>query len=75
MENKIKTCRRKQFFSFFTDFYDKLEEGKIKPGSGLTFSEQEKTEKLKTNFKKFYKDDLFMPTEVVDIPVSCDAAA
>ena len=39
--------RKKQFFRFFTDFYDKFENGSILNKNNYSFSDQEKEVKLK----------------------------
>jgi hypothetical protein len=44
LDDRIKVLRRKQFFNFLADFFDKLEDGqmKAKVGKNFAFSEEEK---------------------------------
>ena len=71
-EERLKEIRRRQFFNFFADFYDKYEQGNMGIKSNFVFSDEEKETNLKKYFKKFYRDDLFLPTEIKEIPLFCD---
>lgn len=73
--DKIKEIRRRQFFNFFADFYDKYENGGFGKDLNYTFTDEEKEQNLKKYFKRYYKDDLFLPTVIVDMPITCDIAA
>ncbi|CDW86371.1 UNKNOWN [Stylonychia lemnae] len=74
-KEKIKEIRRRQFFNFFADFYDKYERGAFGKDLSYHFSDEEKEKNLKRYFKKYYRDDLFLPSVVVDIPIECNMAA
>jgi hypothetical protein len=50
----VKEIRRRQFFNFFADFYNK-HEGEI------IDSEEEKAETIKDLFKRYYTADANMP--------------
>ena len=56
---KVKDLRRKQFFNFLADFFDKFEAGhmKGKVGAGFKFDDEEKERWLKKYFKKYYMEN------------------
>ena len=56
---KIKELRRKQFFNFLADFFDKFEAGHMssKVGNNFKFEEEEKERWLKRYFMKYYVED------------------
>lgn len=56
---KIKELRRKQFFNFLADFFDKFEAGTMssKVGKNFKFDEEEKEKWLKRYFMKYYVED------------------
>lgn len=74
-KNRLQEIRRRQFFNFFADFYDKYERGAFGKDLNYEFRDKEKKQNLKKYFKKYHRDDLFLPTVVVDIPIECDIAA
>eukprot|EP00347_Sterkiella_histriomuscorum_P003119 403365517 len=66
---KLKEVRRRQFFNFFADFYDKYEGGAFSKDLNFNFSDEEKEANLKCYFKKYYKDDQFLPSVLVELPI------
>ena len=72
---KLKEVRRRQFFNFFADFYDKYEQGAFGLNQTFTFSDEEKESNLKKYFKQYYNEDLYLPTKIVELPLTCDIAA
>lgn len=75
-KERIKELRRKQFFSFFADFFDKLEQGSmLKNLRGTNFTDEEKEEWIKTYFKRYYMENLVLKEEVVKLKVDTAMAA
>jgi hypothetical protein len=56
---KMKELRRKQFFNFLADFFDKLESGKMdgKVGKEYKFDAEEKEKWMKRYFMKYFIED------------------
>ena len=56
----MKELRRKQFFNFISDFFEKIESGGLaNKASDLTkFTEDEKEKWIKKYFKKYYMENL-----------------
>ena len=59
-QKKIKELRRKQFFNFLSDFFDKFDAGlmKDKVGPDFKFTEEEKERWLKKYFMKYFMEDM-----------------
>ena len=59
-QRKIKELRRKQFFNFLADFFDKFDAGlmKDKVGPDFKFSEEERERWLKKYFMKYFMEDM-----------------
>lgn len=57
---KIKELRRKQFFNFLADFFDKFDAGlmKDKVGPDFKFTEEERERWLKKYFMKYFMEDM-----------------
>ena len=72
---RVREIRRRQFFNFFADFYDKYEDAKMRQDDSFTFTNKEKEQSLKSYFKKYYRDDRFLPTVIKNIPLACDIAS
>jgi len=73
----MKDLRRKQFFNFMSDFFEKFEQGNFssKTTSLITFSEEEKEEWIKRYFKKYYMENKVLKEEIVEMKIDADAAA
>jgi len=68
----VKELKRKQFFNFLADFFDKLESGKMtqKVGKDFKFTEEEKEQWLKKYFMKYFMETTEPTVEMVRIKVS-----
>lgn len=63
----VKEIRRRQFFNFFADFYNK--------NPVIPDSDEEKSGTLKELFKKYYTAETSMPKISVEIPHKCKIAS
>ena len=77
ISDKIKDLRRKQFFNFLADFFDKFEAGhmKGKVGKNYKFDDEEKEKWLKKYFKKYYMENQVVEDIVVRMKLDTDQAA
>ena len=73
---KIKELRRKQFFNFLVDFFDKFEAGemKYKLGKNVKFTPEEKQKWLKKYFMKYFMENVEQPYETKTITLDRSAA-
>jgi c-di-AMP phosphodiesterase-like protein len=67
----MKDLRRRQFFNFLADFFEKIDSGHLrnKPKELLTFTEEEKMEWTKKFFKKYYMENAVLKDEVQRLKV------
>ena len=74
---KVKDLRRKQFFNFLADFFDKFEAGQMKGkvGNNFKFDDEEKEKWLKKYFKKYYMENQVVEDIVVKLKLDTDQAA
>jgi hypothetical protein len=68
---KLRELRRKQFFNFLADFFDKLDSGSMgnKVGKEFKFDTEEKEKWLKRYFMKYFMEGDGRPPEMVSIKV------
>ena len=69
-DRKIKELRRKQFFNFLADFFDKFDAGvmKDKVGPDFKFTEEERERWLKKYFMKYFMEDMKIEPPVKQKP-------
>ena len=74
---KIKDLRRKQFFNFVSDFFEKFDRGDMqgKASSLISFNEEEKEQWIKKYFKKYFMENAVLKDEVVRMKIDTDMAA
>lgn len=74
---KIKDLRRKQFFNFISDFFEKFDRGDMKNKASplIKFNEEEKEEWMKKYFKKYYMENEVLKDVEVRMKVDTDMAA
>ena len=59
----MKELKRRQFLSFFTDFFEKYKQGSPKfDATGLRFQDKEQARLLDKYFKKYYMENNRLPT-------------
>ena len=59
----MKELKRRQFLSFFTDFFEKYKKGSPKfDSSGIRFQDKEQARLLDKYFKKYYMENNRLPT-------------
>ena len=77
LDEKIKGLRRKQFFNFIADFYEKFENGELKGKAGnmKPFTPEEKERQIKKYFKKYYMENAVQKPVKMKFKVDTDQAA
>ena len=74
---KMKELRRKQFFNFISDFFEKIESGGLanKQNELIQFNDEEKEAWIKKYFKKYYMESLVLEDKEYKLKVDTDKAA
>lgn len=71
----MRELRRKQFFSFLADFFDKEEKGHFANKTIHRFTPEEKEEWIKKYFKKYYMENMVLKEEKVRLKIDTDMAS
>lgn len=72
----MKNQRRKQFFNFINDFFEKIDNGTIenKPADFVNFTEEERKEWVRKYFKKYYMENAALRDETVRLKIDTNLA-
>lgn len=69
-KGKMRSIRRKQFFSFFEGFFDKHNKDSLKMKSAnLSFTDEEKAVLLKKYFKQYFNEKLDLKKSAEEVKI------